>query len=475
MKYIRIVIKLVLLPLLAALINALKVGRKPGKPKVLDSSRYDKYARDLARMIRRRTIAKEAEKYAADFEGFNRDLAELFPAVHAKLEKIELGGALLYRWPGKDSGREPILLMSHLDVVDSEGEWQQPAFEGVIRDGIIWGRGAVDTKGPLCAIFNAVEELLGEGFMPERDVYIASSHNEEILGDGALKTVEYFKAQGIRLEMVMDEGGAVIDPPMPGIKNNFAMIAMHEKGRATLRFTAKAPVSHSLNVSIGAPLVNLAHFVAQVDSRPPFIRKLNPQVRAMFGSLAPYMGLPQRLLFANLWLFGPLFVRLMPKVNESAAAMLGTTIVFTQASGSDSPQVAPKEATITGYLRYTFKEDLEIELENLRELALKHDIEMEVLEIEPYAVPSDVNSPVFSYVRGCINEVLPDVGVAPFILLAGTDARRYSCICDNLIRFAPIRINDQQLKSVHNIDENISIKALGDAVHLYKRIIRGYR
>lgn len=64
----------------------------------------------------------------------------------------------------------------------------------------------MDTKGALCAILESVEYLLGEGVTPACDVYIASSNNEEITGDGAVKTVDYLQAQGITLGLVMDEG-----------------------------------------------------------------------------------------------------------------------------------------------------------------------------------------------------------------------------------------------------------------------------
>ena len=91
---------------------------------------------------------------------------------------------------------------------------------GVIKDGKLWGRGTVDTKTPLFAEFSAIEELLEEGFEFPVNVYLFSSHNEEVSGNGALLALDYFNENHIRFDWISDEGGAVIDPPMAGIAKN---------------------------------------------------------------------------------------------------------------------------------------------------------------------------------------------------------------------------------------------------------------
>ena len=171
--------------------------------------------------------------------------------------------------------------MAHSDVVPAAGEWDHPPFAGEIADGCVWGRGAMDTKGSLCALFNAVEELLAEGFTPPCDVYLASSNNEEIMGDGAPNTVTWLTDHGVKLDLVLDEGGAVIEAPMPGLNGKYAMLGVLEKGYADVRFTAVSAGGHSSTPPKGTPLARLAAFVNRVETRPPFPVKITPPVKAM--------------------------------------------------------------------------------------------------------------------------------------------------------------------------------------------------
>ena len=150
------------------------------------------YARRLAEMIRCKTVSRKEGFEPEEFLKLRRVIGTLFPLVTEKAERTILGeDAYLYKLPGKDPGRN-VLLMSHHDVVEATGSWQEAPFAGVIRGGKLWGRGTVDTKTPLFAEFSALEELLLEGFEFPVNVYLFSSHNEEYSGDGALLAHDYF-------------------------------------------------------------------------------------------------------------------------------------------------------------------------------------------------------------------------------------------------------------------------------------------
>ncbi len=145
-------------------------------------------------------------------------MQELFPTVHARAEKkIFSDDCWIYKIAGKDNSRN-IMLMSHHDVVAADGAWEHAPFAAEIHDGKIWGRGTVDTKTPLFAEFSALEELLSAGYEPPCNVYIGSSHNEELGGDGIPTALQYFQKQGIAFEVILDEGGAVIEPPLGGMR-----------------------------------------------------------------------------------------------------------------------------------------------------------------------------------------------------------------------------------------------------------------
>lgn len=208
--------------LLAGLLGAacvraalLKNPEKRGEPQPVDGEKAAKYAKDLSRMIRCETISVRESGPAEKFARYRAELEQLFPLVHERLERTLIGDAMLFKWRGTDPARGAVVLMAHSDVVPAAGEWDHPPFAGEIADGCVWGRGAMDTKGSLCALFNAVEELLAEGFTPPCDVYLASSNNEEIMGDGAPNTVTWLTDHGVKLDLVLDEGGAVIEAPMP--------------------------------------------------------------------------------------------------------------------------------------------------------------------------------------------------------------------------------------------------------------------
>ena len=468
--------------LLAGLLGAacvraalLKNPEKRGEPQPVDGEKAAKYAKDLSRMIRCETISVRESGPAAKFARYRAELEQLFPLVHERLERTLIGDAMLFKWRGTDPARGAVVLMAHSDVVPAAGEWDHPPFAGEIADGCVWGRGAMDTKGSLCALFNAVEELLAEGFTPPCDVYLASSNNEEIMGDGAPNTVTWLTDHGVKLDLVLDEGGAVIEAPMPGLDGKYAMLGVLEKGYADVRFTAVSAGGHSSTPPKGTPLARLAAFVNRVETRPPFPVKITPPVKAMFAAMAPDMAFPFRLLFGNLWLFGPLLKRVIPKVSGQAGALLHTTCAFTMAQGSDAPNVIPTEASVTANLRFMVHQGREASLQALEKLANKYGLRMEVLYACDCSPVVDVHSAGYAYIRQCVREVFPEAGIAPYVMLGGTDAKHYAKVCDCALRFAPTVLTPQQLASMHARNENLSVDALARAVAFYRRVLTGYR
>lgn len=430
------------------------------------------YGERLVEMIRCRTVSKKEGFEPEEFLKLRRVIAGLFPLMTEKAELTVLGDdAYLYKLKGADGSRN-VLMMSHHDVVDATGEWQEEPFGGVIRDGKLWGRGTIDTKTPLFAEFSAVEELIAEGFELPVNVYIFSSHNEEYGGDGALIAHDYFKDNNISFEWIIDEGGAVIDPPMSGISKKCAMIAVHEKGRCTAQLVAKVAQGHAgLAGGHKTPVMRMAAFMTQVDEEKPFIRRLHPEVRGMFEALAPHMSFPMSFVFSNLGLFSGLLVKMMPKLNAAAGEMLGTGCTFKKVS-TDEDGSCRAEA----FLRCINDEDFAKDLDALRKMAEGYGVEMTVPdEDNEYYKPSSLDSAGYKYVRQIAQRVFDYAAVVPFILPAGTDARRFVDLSDAVIRFAPIDIDAQQYASVHGENENISVAKLPIAVDFYKELIKNYK
>ena len=455
--------------------NAIKIkvkARKLTEEKLhTTQAQQMEYAERLGKMIRCETVSKEGSFDDTEFEKLRKVMVELFPLVHQKAQKLTFGDdCWIYKIEGKDTTRN-IMVMSHHDVVGVQGEWEYPGFCGEVHEGALWGRGTVDTKTPLFAEFQAIEELLAEGFVPECNLYIGSSHNEEIGGDGIPLAVKYFKENNITFETVLDEGGAIIDPPLAGMKCKCAMMAVHEKGRRRIICTAREGISHvGLSGNTNTPVARMSAFINEVNSKNIFIRRLYPQVKAMFEDLCPYTPFSMRLLFSNLWCFGGLLKAVIPKVNAQAGAMIGTSCTFFRIEGSYEEKKCVAMAT----LRCVDDKDQEKDLEKMKEIAKKYGVEITDGEYNEYYAPADMGSSAFKYAKECVAEAFPHVASAAYVLPAGTDARHLSELCNCVVRFAPIEMNAQQFASVHSENENISLKAIGNAVAFYKHYIKNY-
>lgn len=432
----------------------------------------EEYAKRLARMIRCKTVSVKDSFDDTEFAKLRAVVEELFPLVHQRMERrVFSEDCWVYELSGKDPSRN-ILLMSHHDVVAAQGAWGREPFGGEIADGRLWGRGTVDTKTPLFAEFSALEELLGSGWEPPCNVFLASSHNEELGGDGIPAALAYLKGRGLAFEVVLDEGGAIIDPPLGGMTcEKCAMVAVHEKGRYKLNCTASAASAHAgLSAAVTAgPIERMAGFLREAAAGTGFIRRLNPQVRAMFTHLAPHCKFPLNLVLGNLWLTGPLLQKVMPKLNAQAGAMLGTVCSFSKIEGDD------KRCTAVVSFKAVDEGDMAVDLDALRRTAGKYGVEIEIDPASEYHGPADMGQPAFAYTMERIRAVFPDDPPVPFILPAGTDARWLTEICPCVLRFAPIRLSAQQLASVHSENENIDLDAVAGAVKFYSDFLQHYK
>lgn len=434
--------------------------------------RADAYAKDLVRMIRHETISWRDQEDRTKFYEFHKLLEELFPNVHAVCEKQVFNGSLLFKWSGKGES-EPILLMSHQDVVEATGTWEHEPFSGDIdEEGRIWGRGTVDTKASLFCIFKALEELIEEGYVPSGDIYIGSSCTEEWGGEGAPITAGYLKEQGVRLKLVLDEGGMVVQDPMGGVTGTYAMMGIVEKGYGDLKFIAKSNGGHASAPGKDTPLVRLGKFMAEVDRKAPFRVEMSPVVEELLKRMAPNSDFGMRLLFSNVGLFKPLLLKVMPAVSPVAGAMLHTTLAFTMASGSNGANVLPQEASVVANMRFIQHQPNEESIALISSIAKKYDIETHVIYEEQPCTVVDFKDEMFKMLESVSNEIYPGVMPCPYVMTGGTDAKFYDIVSDNCIRFAPLFITPEQQSSIHGLNENIFKGALPKGVDFYKMVIK---
>ena len=469
-------IVLALIVLLVAVVLLRAVLLKPtaaqtAKVQLDESPRAEKYGKQLSKLVQKETISSRYDEDRTKFLEFHELLEETFPNVHKTCEKHGFNGSLLFKWGGKGNS-EPILFMSHHDVVEANGTWEHEAFSGDIdENGCVWGRGTVDTKASLFCMLTAVEELIADGFEPECDVYVASSCTEEWSGEGAPLTVQYLKDQGVKLAYLMDEGGMIIEEPVAGVKGTYGMVGVLEKGYGDVKFIAKGKGGHASAPTKNTPLVRLGKFMTEVEKKSPFTNKFNPTVEEMFSRMAPNMNFGMKVIFANMWLFKGLLKKLLPSISSAAGAMLHTTLAFTTAKGSDGLNVLPQEAFVTGNMRFIPHQDAEESVSLITGIAKKYDIETEVIYSDNACPVVDFNSKPFHMIEEVAAEIYPGVGICPYVMTGGTDAKFYRDLSDNCLRFAPLYINQQQYASIHGLNENICQGALPMGVDFYKKMI----
>ncbi len=454
--------------LLVALVRTLLMKTKKADyvPKV-EKERENLYTDKLAKMVQCETISHRGVQEVEKFRDFHKVLQNLFPTVFEKLEKVDIDGNLLMKWKGKSS-EKPVLFMSHQDVVEASGAWTYPPFSGTVSEGLIYGRGTGDTKCSVMAFYQATEELLKQGFVPQKDIYLFSSCTEEVGGDGAPKIVAYLKSKGVHLDMLSDEGGGIIKDPMPGVKGAFAMIGVYEKGQGNVQFIAKGQGGHASAPKKNTPLCRLSKFVAQVDNKSPFKAVMSQEVSTMFTRLSPYASFPMRFVFSNLWLFKPLLVKVLPSISAQAGAMLKTTIAFTMATGSEGANVIPQEASVTANLRFVPHQKAKESIEVISELAKKYNLETKVINQNDPSPMVNIHGAAFKLTEKAVSEIFPQVCACPYVVTGGTDSRFFSEICDQCIRFSPVVYGEKQLKGMHGIDETMFTNALPGAVDFYK-------
>ena len=435
------------------------------------NDRIKTYTDKLSKMIKYETIWTE-DSYKEKFKGFQDEvLKKNFPNVFSKCDVELFDGSLLIRWHGK-TDKDPILFMNHQDVVPAQGNWTYPPFSATIADGKMWGRGTLDTKSGLFCMLEAADELIKEGFVPKQDVYFESACNEEIDGRGCNAISKELLKRGIKFKYSVDEGGMILYEPVKGAKAKYAMIGCAERGRAEVKFIAKSNGGHASTPPKDTPLVRLGKMMAYMDEHNIFEIEIADTVVEMLRRLSQSMDGPLAKVYGNAKMFMPILKKVMPTI-PTTKAMVQTTLAFTEASGSEAPNVLPQTAYVIGDMRTSIHEGYKHSIETVREIAKKFDVEVEVGEEPVESNVADYKGEGFKLAEKAIEEVYKgEVKVAPYYMNQCSDSRFISRVCDNCLRFTPFIIDQKQMTTIHGIDENIDIDNLDKSVDFYKYMMK---
>ena len=428
----------------------------------------------LAQLIRCKTISynDHALEDEAEFRKLIGLLPTLYPRVMETCEFQQLPDrALLFRWPGRTPG-DPAVMMAHYDVVPvNEEKWEKPPFSGIIEDGILWGRGTLDTKVTFNGVLSAADHLIGESFQPEHDIYFAFSGGEEVNGKGAPNIVQHFMDNGIQPAIVVDEGGAVVENVFPGVKEPCGLIGIAEKGMMNTQFRTLSAGGHASAPKPHTPVGVLSAACKKVEDHP-FQCHIEGPAALMFDTLGRYSTLLYRIIFANLWCFGWVLDLLGKSSGGEMNALMRTTVAFTQMEGSSARNVIPPEAKMVANMRLNSSDSVASALEYLKKTVANEAVEISVLEsFEPSPI-SEVNCPAWDKISAAVAETWHGCIVAPYLMVQCSDSRHYGKLSNHVYRFSAMALSAEERATIHGNNERIPLETIGKAVEFYIRLMK---
>ena len=470
-----VIAALIVVFLAVVTVRALRFTPKPQPRLSQEEVSFDRDAAvdALAQLVRCKTVSYNDHSLEdeAEFQKLISLLPRLYPNVMETCEFRQLPDrALLLRWPGKNPG-DPAVMMAHYDVVPvNEQSWDKPPFEGILEDGVLWGRGTLDTKVTFNGILSAANHLIARGFRPERDVYFAFSGGEEVNGQGAPNIVAWFREQGIRPALVVDEGGAVVENVFPGVRVPCGLIGIAEKGMMNARFRARSQGGHASAPKPHTPVGVLSAACKRVEDHP-FKAHIQGPAAQMFDTLGRYSTPLYRVIFANLWCFGWLLDLMARKSGGEMNALLRTTVAFTQMQGSSARNVIPPEATMVANMRLNPSDSVASALDYLKKTVANDAVEITALEsFEPSPV-SETGCEAWDKVAASVAETWRGCVVAPYLMVQCSDSRHYGPISNHVYRFSAMDLTAGERSTIHGNNERIRVETAAKAVEFYIRLL----
>ncbi len=408
------------------------------------------------------------------FRKFKLFIEKSYPLVYQNLESQSLNDySYFIKWPGADPDQNPVLFIAHFDVVPVvEENWSTDPFGAEVKKGYLWGRGTLDTKNTLTAILESAEQLLKEGYVPERTVYMAFGGDEETQGtEGAGKISSYFKEQGIEFDWLLDEGGVVAENSFSMVKCPMALIGISEKGYVNLRISCKGQSGHSSMPPRHTAAGHIARAVSIIENHP-FKTVITPTIKSFLFAITPYVSFPIAMVMANQRVFSPL-IRFLLRRSPQSAALIGTTQAVTILSSGNKENVLPSEGEAIVNFRILPGETVASVLKRIEYLLRNEEVRVEIFQ------KNDANDPIeessieedgYKLIDSVIQGVFPQSATIPYMMTGATDSKHYREVCRNIYRFAPMSLKSEEISLIHSADERISIENYRKAIEFYKTL-----
>lgn len=428
-------------------------------------------------LLRIPTISRleESEVQWEHFDRFIAALERLYPRVHRTLEReLVAGHSLLFRWAGRYSS-EPSVLMAHYDVVAATDEgWEHPPFAAEVTgegdERTVWARGALDDKGSLAAILEAVEAQLESGFEPSHDVYLVFGHNEETTGTGAAAIAELLADRGVHPALVLDEGGAVADDAFPGVSAPLAVIGVAEKGATLARLVVEQQGGHASTPPRLSTTARLARAIVRLNSRP-FRAGFNSATLEMFAALAPHAtGLVGRAL-RSAAVTKPLLLRVFDRSDETRA-MTRTTQAVTQLSAGHAANALAERAEAMVNIRVAVGSSVDEAIAHVRTSIRDDAVRVELVSRGEPSPISPTSGQAWETLAATVGTTHPDAVVTPYVQNGATDSRHFTGISPAVYRFTPFVMSRAERDTLHAKNERMRVVSFLRGIDFYRALLQ---
>ena len=453
----------------------------------------DAAAQRLAKGVTFKTISnQDRDDFDTDaFSGYHAYLAETYPNVTKTLKREVLGDprpySLLYTWEGSDPDAQPVLFYAHMDAVpvpeDSRDQWKQDPFGGVIADGYIWGRGALDDKNQVQGILEAAEMRIKEGWQPRRTMYFVFGQDEEVGGyEGARFIAETLEKRGIeRFYYVMDESAPLTPGIFPGFPQNTALIGIAQKGYISLELAINGVGGHSSMPPEHSNIGILAEAITKLeDAQFPY--RIHPAVREQYKYMGPELPEDQQPMFKAV-AFGKddeltdlerQFIDVMSK-GEVTRAMLHTTIAVTMFNAGTKDNVLPPSATAVVNFRPMPGDTPEVIIQHVKDAIQDDRITVKDISAStPATAIANPDNEAYRTLEKTIRQTWGnDLIVAPFFVVGGSDSKHFQArpFAPDTYTITAIQLeNMEEYKGFHGVNERILVEEYGKTIGFFYRI-----
>lgn len=411
----------------------------------------------------------------AQFDRFVATLAELYPQVHARLDRdVVAGHSLLFRWPGRSSA-EPSVLMAHYDVVPAtDFGWKHPPFAGELSgrgaDELIWGRGALDNKGAVAAILEAVELQLTAGLVPAQDIYLAFTHNEETAGGGAVAVVDLLESRGIRPALVLDEGGAIVEGVFPGVTAPVAVVGVTEKGQADLRLVVEELGGHASTPPETTATVRLARAIVRLNDRK-FPARFSPTALEMFRTLGDHATGAVGWAFRHIGLTRAALLPVVARSGNELGAMVRTTQAVTLLEAGQAPNALAERAEANVNVRIAVGMSVEQVVAHVERAIADPQVRVELVHGQPAPPASLLSGIGWEVLRSTVEAAYPGTVVTPYVQNGATDSRHFTRISRGVYRFTPFEMSKEERDTLHAKNERMHVATFLRGIQFYRALV----